>query len=40
LTTHFAARLEAAVRRNPEQYFWVHRRWKTQPPDEAPGSPD
>jgi len=32
LTRHHAARLEAAVRRAPEQYFWVHRRWKTQPP--------
>ncbi len=31
LTAHFAARLEAAVRRHPEQYFWVHRRWKTRP---------
>ncbi len=32
LTAHHAARLEAAVRRAPEQYFWVHRRWKTRPP--------
>ena len=22
-------RLERAIRRAPEQYFWVHRRWKT-----------
>jgi KDO2-lipid IV(A) lauroyltransferase len=24
--------LERAVRRAPEQYFWMHRRWKRQPP--------
>ena len=28
--------LEAEVRRNPEQYYWVHRRFKTRP-DGAPG---
>ena len=28
--------LEKRVREAPEQYFWQHRRWKTQPP----GSPD
>jgi KDO2-lipid IV(A) lauroyltransferase len=31
LTALLAARLEAQVRRAPEQYFWFHRRWKTQP---------
>lgn len=25
--------LEALVRRYPEQYFWLHRRWRRQPPD-------
>jgi KDO2-lipid IV(A) lauroyltransferase len=24
-------RLEAAVRAHPEQYFWLHKRWKSQP---------
>lgn len=35
LTEIFAQRLEAAVRRAPEQYFWTHRRWKTRPPEET-----
>ena len=28
--------LEAEVRQAPEQYLWVHRRFKTRPPGEAP----
>lgn len=36
LTEIHVRRLEAAVRRAPEQYFWVHRRWKTRPPEETP----
>ena len=31
LTQQFTTALEALVRRAPEQYFWVHRRWKTPP---------
>lgn len=27
--------IEAGVREMPEQYFWVHRRFKTRPPEEA-----
>lgn len=29
--------LERFVRLAPEQYNWVHRRWKSRPPGEAPG---
>jgi len=33
-TAAFTAAIEAAVRRNPEQWLWVHRRWKTRPAGE------
>jgi KDO2-lipid IV(A) lauroyltransferase len=32
LTAHMTAQLEAAIRETPEQWFWMHRRWKTRPP--------
>jgi KDO2-lipid IV(A) lauroyltransferase len=28
---HFNRFLEEQVRRNPENYFWAHRRWKSRP---------
>jgi KDO2-lipid IV(A) lauroyltransferase len=31
MTERFTAALERVVRRAPEQYFWLHRRWKHQP---------
>jgi KDO2-lipid IV(A) lauroyltransferase len=31
ITERFTAGLERLVRRHPEQYFWLHRRWKHQP---------
>jgi KDO2-lipid IV(A) lauroyltransferase len=31
ITQQFTSALERAVCLSPEQYFWVHRRWKTQP---------
>ncbi len=32
LTQRYTDALEEAIRRHPEQYFWFHRMWKTQPP--------
>ena len=32
LTQRFTSALERIVRRDPEQYFWLHRRWKHEPP--------
>jgi KDO2-lipid IV(A) lauroyltransferase len=31
ITQRYTAALERIVRRAPDQYFWVHRRWKHQP---------
>ena len=33
-TQEFTRLLESYVRKYPEQYFWLHRRWKTRPPGE------
>jgi KDO2-lipid IV(A) lauroyltransferase len=37
LTALHAAHLERWVRRHPELWFWLHRRWKTAPPEPPPG---
>ncbi len=31
-TAHFTRVIEEVVRRYPDQWLWVHRRWKTRPP--------
>src|SRR5690606_16899120 len=31
ITERYTQALERIVLQNPEQYFWVHRRWKSQP---------
>jgi KDO2-lipid IV(A) lauroyltransferase len=35
-TQRFTRVIENYVRRYPEQWLWVHRRWKTRPPGEPP----
>jgi len=35
-TQNFTSVIEDYVRKYPEQWLWVHRRWKTRPPGEAP----
>lgn len=35
-TQRFTSIIEDYVRKYPEQWLWVHRRWKTRPPGEAP----
>ena len=35
LTQRYTASLERIVRRDPEQYLWLHRRWKHQPKEKG-----
>ena len=37
ITARYTAALERVVRRSPEQYFWVHKRWKSVPKQRARG---
>lgn len=42
ITARYTKGLEHLIRKHPEQYFWLHRRWKHQPkrPAPAPAPPD
>ncbi len=33
-TARFAAAIERLIRRYPDQWLWIHKRWKTRPPGE------
>jgi Kdo2-lipid IVA lauroyltransferase/acyltransferase len=35
-TQRFTRVIENYVRRHPDQWLWVHRRWKARPPDAPP----
>jgi KDO2-lipid IV(A) lauroyltransferase len=35
VTAAATARLEGAIRERPEEWVWMHERWKTRPPDEG-----
>jgi KDO2-lipid IV(A) lauroyltransferase len=39
ITARFNRAIEQMIRRAPEQYLWVHRRWKSRPPHERAGKP-
>jgi KDO2-lipid IV(A) lauroyltransferase len=35
-TQRIHGHLESVIRRHPDQYLWIHKRWKTRPPGEPP----
>jgi len=39
ITARYTRAIEQMVRQAPEQYFWIHRRWKSRPRHEKRGKP-
>lgn len=39
ITARYSRAIETMVRMNPEQYLWMHRRWKSRPRFERQGKP-
>lgn len=39
ISARYRRAMETMVRRNPEQYLWMHRVWKARPPHERRGKP-
>ena len=39
ITARYNHALERMIRGNPEQYLWVHRRWRSRPRFERQGRP-
>ncbi|MCG3178178.1 MAG: Lipid A biosynthesis lauroyltransferase [Phycisphaerae bacterium] len=37
ITQRYSDAMEAFIRAEPAQYWWIHRRWKSRPPWEKPG---
>ena len=35
LTSHFTKVIEDYIRRYPDQWLWIHKRWRTRPAGEA-----
>jgi KDO2-lipid IV(A) lauroyltransferase len=35
-TEHFNRILESFIRRYPDHWLWIHKRWHTRPPGEPP----
>ena len=39
ITARYARAIELMIRAGPDQYLWVHRRWKSRPRHERLGKP-